>query len=342
MDPFMVSSTTTLPTPALEVGQRFGTPQVEFHHCSAPSGSNSRVTSYDDLARFDPFDIDFIDSPPLLPDATVDPTIAFSPEELGYLNPGPSMPEGSLGGHIQNWSMDSDLMDYIEDSEGFAGASEDLGRNDALSANPVVHQVQGVCMDGSTNTVSTETEQPLANEAVKKAMPNEKLAELAVVDPKRAKRIIANRQSAARSKERKIHHRVELEKKVDILQADSAVISVKVEKIQKENSDFKAEKKDIVRDVESMDGEAKVREELNRTLRDKLRVLKKEYKLKVAYKRLYHGRMVSHFSSHLAVYQAKLLRSWQGQQQLGMPLSRSDQPDDSESDSDALSSDSEN
>ncbi|KAK4280256.1 hypothetical protein QN277_011899 [Acacia crassicarpa] len=342
MDPFMVSSTTTLPTPAVDVGQGFGTPQVESHHCSALSSSNSRVTSYDDLARFDPFNIDFIDSPPLLPDATVDPTVAFSPEELSYLNPGQSMLEGSLGGHIQSWSMDSDLMDYIEDREGFAGASEDLGGNDALPANTAVHPAQGACMDGSANTVSTETEQPMANEAVKKAMPNEKLAELAVLDPKRAKRIIANRQSAARSKERKIRHRVELEKKVDILQADSAVISDKVEKIQKENSDLEAEKKDIVRDVESMDGEAKVREELNRTLRDKLRVLKKEYKEKVAYKRLYHGRMVSYLSSDLAVYQAKLLRFWQGQQQLGMPPSRSDQPDDSESDSDESSSDSEN
>ncbi|ONI02185.1 hypothetical protein PRUPE_6G181900 [Prunus persica] len=37
----------------------------------------------------------------------------------------------------------------------------------------------------------------------KKAMAPDKLVELWTVDPKRAKRILANRQSAARSKERK-------------------------------------------------------------------------------------------------------------------------------------------
>ncbi|XP_071924097.1 bZIP transcription factor 29 isoform X2 [Coffea arabica] len=50
---------------------------------------------------------------------------------------------------------------------------------------------------------------------VKKIMTDERLAEIALSDPKRAKRVLANRQSAARSKERKLRYISELEHKKD-------------------------------------------------------------------------------------------------------------------------------
>ncbi|XP_076948440.1 transcription factor RF2b-like isoform X1 [Bidens hawaiensis] len=62
----------------------------------------------------------------------------------------------------------------------------------------------------------------------KKAMAPEKLAELWTLDPKRAKRILANRQSAARSKERKARYMSELERKVQTLQTEATTLSAQL------------------------------------------------------------------------------------------------------------------
>nr|KJB67941.1 hypothetical protein B456_010G218700 [Gossypium raimondii] len=62
----------------------------------------------------------------------------------------------------------------------------------------------------------------------KKAMPPDKLAELWNIDPKRAKRIMANRQSAARSKERKARYITELERKVQTLQTEATTLSAQL------------------------------------------------------------------------------------------------------------------
>ncbi|KAI3753508.1 hypothetical protein L2E82_25562 [Cichorium intybus] len=66
----------------------------------------------------------------------------------------------------------------------------------------------------------------------KKALAPDKLAELSLIDPKRAKRILANRQSAARSKERKTRYTSELETKVQTLQTEATTLSVQVTKLQ--------------------------------------------------------------------------------------------------------------
>ncbi|XLS96367.1 hypothetical protein HN51_039102, partial [Arachis hypogaea] len=63
-------------------------------------------------------------------------------------------------------------------------------------------------VDGSTIGVFGEIME------AKKAMPPDKLVELWTIDPKRAKRILANWQSAAHSKERKVRYIQELECKV--------------------------------------------------------------------------------------------------------------------------------
>ncbi|KAG7030625.1 Transcription factor RF2b, partial [Cucurbita argyrosperma subsp. argyrosperma] len=62
----------------------------------------------------------------------------------------------------------------------------------------------------------------------KKAMDPDKLAELWTIDPKRAKRILANRQSAARSKERKARYIMELERKVQSLQTEATTLSAQL------------------------------------------------------------------------------------------------------------------
>ncbi|CAN0923826.1 bZIP transcription factor 18 [Linum grandiflorum] len=80
-------------------------------------------------------------------------------------------------------------------------------------------------VDGSSIVQSIEA---------KKAMGPDKLAELWNMDPKRAKRIIANRQSAARSKERKARYIMELERKVQNLQAEAATLGAQLALFQVE------------------------------------------------------------------------------------------------------------
>ncbi|EOA16353.1 hypothetical protein CARUB_v10004500mg [Capsella rubella] len=67
---------------------------------------------------------------------------------------------------------------------------------------------------------------------MKKIMANDKLAEMAMSDPKRVKRILANRQSAARSKERKMRYIVELEHKVQTLQTEATTLSAQLTLLQ--------------------------------------------------------------------------------------------------------------
>uniref|UniRef100_A0A1D1Y8A5 Putative transcription factor PosF21 n=1 Tax=Anthurium amnicola TaxID=1678845 RepID=A0A1D1Y8A5_9ARAE len=66
----------------------------------------------------------------------------------------------------------------------------------------------------------------------KKAISATKLADLALIDPKRAKRILANRQSAARSKERKMRYISELERKVHTLQTEATTLSAQLTMLQ--------------------------------------------------------------------------------------------------------------
>uniref|UniRef100_A0A803LHV6 BZIP domain-containing protein n=1 Tax=Chenopodium quinoa TaxID=63459 RepID=A0A803LHV6_CHEQI len=119
-------------------------------------------------------------------------------------------------------------------------------------------------MDGASSSMMFEGESMMVD-GIKKAMPPERLAELALIDPKRAKRplpvpfsnvtanpeantlslsshslvsadlkflILANRQSAARSKERKIRYTGELERRVQTLQTEATTLSAQVTLMQ--------------------------------------------------------------------------------------------------------------
>ncbi|KAF0891796.1 hypothetical protein E2562_010979 [Oryza meyeriana var. granulata] len=94
------------------------------------------------------------------------------------------------------------------------------------------HQ-HSMSMDGSTSLASSAAGVVgrMGAEA-KKAISDAKLAELALVDPKRAKRILANRQSAARSKERKMRYIAELERKVQTLQTEATTLSAQLSMLQ--------------------------------------------------------------------------------------------------------------
>lgn len=101
---------------------------------------------------------------------------------------------------------------------------------------------------------------------LKKIMESEKLSEIAVSDPKRAKRILANRQSAARSKERKMRYIVELEHKVQTLQTEATTLSAQVTKLQRDSMGLTSENNELKFRLQAMEQQAQLKDALNEAL----------------------------------------------------------------------------
>ncbi|EPS63255.1 hypothetical protein M569_11531, partial [Genlisea aurea] len=114
-----------------------------------------------------------------------------------------------------------------------------------------------------------------ADSAAKKAIADDdRLAELASVDPKRAKRILANRQSAARSKERKIRYTGELERKVQTLQAEATTLTAQITLLQRDTNGLTAENKELKMKLQSLEQQAHLRDALNEALKNEVHQLK--------------------------------------------------------------------
>ncbi|KAF8394822.1 hypothetical protein HHK36_018758 [Tetracentron sinense] len=125
------------------------------------------------------------------------------------------------------------------------------------------------------------------NEA-KKAMAPDKLAELWALDPKRAKstgistyilanviyRILANRQSAARSKERKARYISELERKVQTLQTEATTLSAQLTLFQRDTTGLTTENTELKLRLQAMEQQAQLRDALNEALRQEVERLK--------------------------------------------------------------------
>jgi len=130
-------------------------------------------------------------------------------------------------------------------------------------------------MDGATSPFEGESAPPgVLPDYAKKAVPAEKLAELALLDPKRAKRILANRQSAARSKERKIKYTSELERKVQTLQTEATTLSAQLTLLQRDTSGLTTENRELKLRLQAMEEQAKLRDALNDALREEVQRLK--------------------------------------------------------------------
>ncbi|KAG8489901.1 hypothetical protein CXB51_015478 [Gossypium anomalum] len=108
----------------------------------------------------------------------------------------------------------------------------------------------------------------------KKAMPPDKLAELWNIDPKRAKRIMANRQSAARSKERKARYITELERKVQTLQTEATTLSAQLTLFQRDVTGLTTENTELKLRLQAMDQQARLRDALNEALKKEVEGLK--------------------------------------------------------------------
>ncbi|KEH25832.1 putative transcription factor bZIP family [Medicago truncatula] len=273
-------------------------PSRGTHHRRSHSDTTFRfAANFDDLLTFDPSDFDISNLPLLSPDAVP----MDSDESIGK--------SASEGRHLRSLSVDSEFFDGL----GFGGEGE------KVEERKVSRHRYSSSMDGSEMGLFE------VGDGVKKSMPAEKLAELALIDPKRAKRILANRQSAARSKERKTRYTSELERKVQTLQTEATNLSAQLTTLQRDTTDLTAQNKELKMKLDAFEQQAQLREDLNEALKKELQRLRaqKNHLTAVAGNPSFNG-MFSQFATQLTMQQ---MSNPQPQQtQPGMPPSRSDQP----------------
>ncbi|KAH6789161.1 VIRE2-interacting protein 1 [Perilla frutescens var. frutescens] len=186
-----------------------------------------------------------------------------TPPSLLSNGPPPAAQPGRSDAHSRSLSMDADFFDGLGldgQTVAAAGMAEGSTRPKHRHSNS---------MDGYSSATSSEMDL-----GAKKAMAADRLTELALLDPKRAKRILANRQSAARSKERKIHYTSELERKVQTLQTEATTLSAQITLLQRDTAGLTAENKELKLKLQAMEQQTHLRDALNEALRNELQRLK--------------------------------------------------------------------
>lgn len=177
------------------------------HHRRARSETFFSGESIDDLLLFDPSDIDFSSldflnapPPPQSQQPQASPMSVDSPSEETSSNgapppnnPLPPKPDSArFGRHVRSFSVDSDFFDDLGVTEDqFTGKSLAMSSGEKKKGN---HHNRSSSMDGETSSASFNIESILASVNVKDGgkknmgMGGDRLAELALLDPKRAKR----------------------------------------------------------------------------------------------------------------------------------------------------------
>ncbi|CAA0827210.1 Basic-leucine zipper (bZIP) transcription factor family protein [Striga hermonthica] len=151
--------------------------------------------------------------------------------------------------HHRSLSMDSGVGRFCSAEELGNFQAPDCGRAGQISP--------GGSLGGKLSRVGLEFGRGEFSEAeLKKIMADERLVEIAVSDPKRVKRILANRQSAARSKERKVRYISELEHKVQTLQTEATTLSAQVTILQKEYAELTNQNNELKFRVQAMEQQA--------------------------------------------------------------------------------------
>ncbi|KAG6419874.1 hypothetical protein SASPL_116386 [Salvia splendens] len=154
-------------------------------------------------------------------------------------------------------------MEKLSTSAAEAASSYRLQHSRSMDLNTYVE----------TEMLKPRLEKPSSAES-DKSISAAKLAELALTDPKRAKRIWANRQSAARSKERKMRYIAELQKKVQSLQTDKASLSMQFALMQENTNCAASENVELKLQLQSLELQGQLQDALNEAMRDEIRHLK--------------------------------------------------------------------
>ncbi|KAG2669823.1 hypothetical protein I3843_14G052100 [Carya illinoinensis] len=203
------------------------------------------------------------------------------PEDMADLSPSDPLNGGGGGGggggsstaSLEEMGSEDDLFStYIDVDKLGTDQSGGEGNGGERSGNRTRHR-HSSSVDGSSTTTSSAGVFGEIMEA-KKAMPPDKLAELWSLDPKRAKRILANRQSAARSKERKARYIQELERKVQTLQTEATTLSAQLTLFQRDTTGLSTENTELKLRLQAMEQQAQLRDALNEALKKEVERLK--------------------------------------------------------------------
>lgn len=208
-----------------------------------------------------------------------------------------------LSNHSRSASMDS-LPHSLK-------VTEDLQHSSASQGRTIRHS-HSHSMDGSFNLKAELANGEFDGPELRKIMANEKLAEIALLDPKRAKRILANRQSAARSKERKMKYISELERKVQTLQTEATTLSAQLTVMQRDSMGLTNENNELKLRLQATEQQAQLREALNEALREEVQRLKLATGQIPGYTLNQQNFQLSQQGPHLTLYQ---IQQQQQQQQ---------------------------
>lgn len=170
--------------------------------------------------------------------------------------------------HCRSVSMDS----FMDKMHSFGDESPKLPPSPGPRAGQHSHSNS---MDGTSAPFSLDFGNgEFSGAELKKIMANEKLAEIASTDPKRAKRILANRLSAARSKERKMRYISELEHKVQTLQTEATTLSAQLTLLQRDSAGLTSQNNELKFRLQAMEQQAQLRDALNEALTTEVQRLK--------------------------------------------------------------------
>ncbi|EXC19534.1 Transcription factor RF2b [Morus notabilis] len=211
------------------------------------------------------------------------------PEDMMDLSPSDPFNVGSSTASLEEIGSEDDLFSTYIDVDKLGGAGNggscaDQSGGNGVNGGEVKAEGGGgegekswsgrprhrhsSSVDGSSTSVFGEIMD------AKKAMPPDKLAELWTIDPKRAKRILANRQSAARSKERKARYIQELERKVQTLQTEATTLSAQLTLFQRDTTGLSTENTELKLRLQAMEQQAQLRDALNEALKKEVERLK--------------------------------------------------------------------
>ncbi|KZV27192.1 hypothetical protein F511_28056 [Dorcoceras hygrometricum] len=130
--------------------------------------------------------------------------------------------------HIRSVSADDGLMENTDVSNDFLDMNIPSYPG-TLPAQLLSQMITTTCANDKNATAGVVLDGvAFCGEDMGKIMANPKLSEIALKDPRRAKRILSNRKSAARSKERKMRYVAELELKALTLQNEVNMMVAKI------------------------------------------------------------------------------------------------------------------
>ncbi|XP_010429020.1 PREDICTED: uncharacterized protein LOC104713566 [Camelina sativa] len=165
--------------------------------------------------------------------------------------------------HNRSVSMDSSLMEKLSFAdEKLPPSSAKVSPTNSAEGNSSAYSVEF----GNGEFTAAE---------MKKIAADEKLAEIVMADPKRVKRILANRVSAARSKERKTRYMAELEHKVQTLQTEATTLSAQLTHLQRDSMGLTNQNSELKFRLQAMEQQAQLRDALSEKLTEEVQRLKR-------------------------------------------------------------------